>query len=261
MIRTVLIITILGFISFAFSQDNESVHKNDNVFVQGEYLKYEAGYGWIVGAIAEITLENKKYKGKDVYYANGSAQTVGLADAIYEVYDVYESYFDVHTGLPFYAVENKSEGPRYRYYNELKFLHEQNLVKTSKKGKIDTIPHRTFDILSALFQLRNTVKNDIKIGQQVKLHTYFNGENWDLIVRFLGYETVKLDFGKVECFKFMPVVQEGHVFKNEDALSIWVSRDGAKVPVKIEFDLMVGSFKAQLVEYKGLKYPINVETN
>jgi len=250
---------LLAFMSISGTHKNMDYLKNDNVFTNGEYLKFEAGYGWIVGGVAELTLESKKYRGQDVYYAKGSAKTIGIADALYKVHDTYESYFDQRTGLPIFAIEDQKEGPRYRYRIELDFLHEKNLVKTSKKENPDSIPSRTFDILSAFYQLRNVINPKIKPGQQVKLHTYFQGKNWDLIVRFLGYETVNLSFGKVECYKFLPVVQKGDVFTDEDALSIWVSKDEAKIPVKVEFDLMVGSFKAQLVDYKGLKYPINVK--
>ena len=40
-----------------------------------------------------------------------------------------------------------------------------------------------------------------------------------------------------------------------------VSHDRAKVPVKIAIQLWVGSFGAELVDYKGLKYPLNFQND
>jgi hypothetical protein len=259
MIRKLLFLSLLAFTGFSFISDNARYQANDNAYSEGEYLKYEAGYGFITGGYAELSLNTKTLNGKEVFYAKGNAKTTGFTDVLYQVNDTYESYFDAQSGLPVYAIEDQHEGPRYKFHLEMNFLHEQNLVKNSKKQKYDTIPKSTFDIVSAVYQLRNSVKGDLKKGQKIVIHTYFQGKNWDLIVRFLGYETVKLDFGKVECYKFLPVVQEGEIFKDENALSIWVSHDAAKIPVKVEFELWVGSFKAELMEYKGLKYPINVK--
>ncbi len=258
MYKKVVLLALISFILFSFTVSQDTKHRNDNSYVSGEYLKYEVGYGWIIGAEAFLNLETTTYKGKKIFYAKGYGKTIGIADAIYNVYDTYESYFDIHTGLPYHAVEDQTEGPHYTYHIDLDFLPEKNKIIASRKVKKDSIPNRTFDILSAIYELRNIVKKDIQIGDKITIHTFFQGENWDLIVRFIGYETIKLSFGKVKCYKFMPIVQKGTVFTDKDALNVWVSADEAKIPVKIAMKLWVGSFSAELSEYKGLKYPMNV---
>ena len=69
---------------------------------------------------------------------------------------------------------------------------------------------------------------------------------------------VKKKFGKVNTMIFRPIVQSGRVFKEEESLTVWVSDDENKVPLRIKADLAVGSLKADLEAFKGLKNPFMV---
>ncbi len=58
---------------------------------------------------------------------------------------------------------------------------------------------------------------------------------------------------------FKPLVQTGRVFKEKESLTLWITDDDNKVPIRIKADLAVGSLKADLDEYKGLKNPFKVK--
>ena len=58
---------------------------------------------------------------------------------------------------------------------------------------------------------------------------------------------------------FKPLVQTGRVFKEKESVTLWITDDNNKVPVRIKADLAVGSLKADIDEYKGLKYPFKVK--
>ena len=47
-------------------------------------------------------------------------------------------------------------------------------------------------------------------------------------------------------------MQSGRVFKEEESLSLWVSNDDNKIPIRIKADIAVGSIKADLDGYNGL---------
>ena len=51
----------------------------------------------------------------------------------------------------------------------------------------------------------------------------------------------------------------GRVFKEEESLTLWVSADKNKIPLKIKADLAVGSLRADLSQYKGLKHSFQVQ--
>ena len=88
---------------------------------------------------------------------------------------------------------------------------------------------------------------------------FFDAQNYDFKMKFVGYEDVKTKFGVVNCFKFEPYIQSGRVFSESGDLYLWVSNDKNKVPVKIEADLRVGSIEADIDGFKGLKHPFKIK--
>ncbi|MED5363352.1 MAG: DUF3108 domain-containing protein, partial [Bacteroidota bacterium] len=65
----------------------------------------------------------------------------------------------------------------------------------------------------------------------------------------------------VPCVKFRPYVEEGRIFKKESGLSLWVSNDNNRIPIKVVAELSVGSLDVDLVGFKGLKHPFNIIVN
>ena len=68
-------------------------------------------------------------------------------------------------------------------------------------------------------------------------------------------------FGQIECLKFIPIVQKGRVFNEEESITLWVSNDLNKVPIRIQADIAVGSIKCDLENFKNLKYPFKIRIN
>ena len=78
-------------------------------------------------------------------------------------------------------------------------------------------------------------------------------------MKFLGRETIDTEFGKVKTLIFRPYVMAGRVFKEQESLTLWVSADENKIPLKIKADLAVGSLRADLEAFKGLKHSFQVQ--
>jgi hypothetical protein len=51
----------------------------------------------------------------------------------------------------------------------------------------------------------------------------------------------------------------GRVFKEQESLTLWVSADENKIPLKVKADLRVGSLRAELEAFKGLKHPFPIQ--
>ena len=116
------------------------------------------------------------------------------------------------------------------------------------------------DLVSAYYFLRNNYQtNTIQKGDVVKLNIFFDAETFLFKLKFLGRETIKTKFGKVKCLKFRPYVMAGRIFKEEESLTLWVTADRNKLPIKIKADLSVGSLRADLVALKGLKHPFEIQ--
>jgi hypothetical protein len=46
------------------------------------------------------------------------------------------------------------------------------------------------------------------------------------------------------------------VFNKEEGMTLWVSDDQNKIPVKLKADLRVGSVKIELNDYRKLAHPV-----
>jgi hypothetical protein len=214
-------------------------------------LVYKLHYGFINGGNATLTVDEKIFDNKKVFYAKAYAKTTGLTNTLFPVEDSYESYFDKKTGLPYKAVRNISEGG-YKYYSEDFFIHSDTLVVSKKHGR-KKIPINTLDMVSSLYYLRNINTDTLIKGDVVYFTTWFADEVFPFYLRYKGKEIVTTKFGKIKCLRFDPVVEPGRIFESEDDMSFWITDDENLVPVLIEFDLIVGSVKCELIEYKNLK--------
>ncbi|GAO29389.1 DUF3108 domain-containing protein [Geofilum rubicundum] len=227
-------------------------------FGPGEELHYVMNYGFIRGGEGLLTVKDSVLNGRAVYHMVGKAKTAGLADKIFKVRDVYESFYDPQTRLPVKSIRNISEG-RYRWYNESLFEQgeDSTRVLSQRSGEKWVVPN-IYDIVSAFYIAREKHFNDnLREGQIITLQTYFADEEFPLRIRYRGLETINTHFGKLECYKFSPVTEVGRSFKTEDDMHIWITRDDNRVPVRIRFNLKVGSFVCDLEQFRGLKNPFS----
>ena len=78
-------------------------------------------------------------------------------------------------------------------------------------------------------------------------------------MKYLGNEDIDTKFGTIATMIFRPLVQSGRVFKEEESLTVWISDDDNKLPIRIKADLAVGSIKADLESFKGLNNSFKIK--
>lgn len=233
-----------------------------SAFKSGEYFKFQVSYGFINAGIATLDLKETTYNGKKVYHAKGDGYTTGLSKTFFKVKDDYQSYFDKTTGQPYRFVRKINEGGYTK--NQEGFINYQTnsvLVKDykAKTEKTYNINSKIQDVISSFYYLRNHKKLDnIKVGETIQIDMFFDDEIFKFKLKFMGYEKIKTKFGTINTMKFRPYVMSGRVFKEEESLTLWVSNDENKVPLKIQASLLVGSLKAELIQYKNLKTTLKV---
>ena len=49
------------------------------------------------------------------------------------------------------------------------------------------------------------------------------------------------------------MLQEGRVFKEKEDMTVWISDDKNRLPVRVQTNILVGSIKMDLVDYQNLK--------
>jgi hypothetical protein len=255
--RSVLLITLI-FPCFLYAQKPATPAapvpiSSFPAFQDNEELVFTLHYGIIKGGEAIVTLKKESFDNtQEVFHAVAKAHTTGLANKIFRVLDIYESYFDVRTNLPVKSIRDIREG-NYKYYNEVSFNHRENTINSQRSG-IHKVPANIHDMVSAFFYIRRIDFSNYKGGEIISVDTYFGDEVFPFYVVFKGRETVSIGLGKFKCLKFVPIVEPGRIFKESDDMTFWFSDDDNKIPIRIKFDLIVGSFKCDLSSSKCLKY-------
>lgn len=243
-------ITLFFFIVFSCYVSGQEILP----FQAGENLRYVMHFGWVDGGEAMLSLGSEKFDGKEAWRAKAVAKTLDWVEKFYKVYDVYESVFDPNTLLPYMAIRNIHED-RYRSYSESFFYHQKDTVFSKKTGW-QKIPPPCFDIISAFYYLRVILLQKEKPENTILINTYFDDEVFPLRLKYKGIEKIKTRAGTFECLKFLPLVQTGRVFKEEDDLSLWISNDKNLIPVRMQLDMIVGSLQLDLVSYSNVKFPL-----
>lgn len=228
----------------------------------GEWFKFRIHYGIFNASYATIEVNEELWEGKPVFHAKGVGKTTGLARLFFKVDDYYDSYFDINGVRPLYFTRNINEGG-YKKNVTIRFDHEANTASVNdllkgEKGTYKTEPNIQ-DLISCFYYLReNLDTSNIKKGDFVVVNLFFDAENFGFKFKFLGDEMIKTKFGYVKSLKFRPYVQSGRVFKSSESITLWVSSDKNKIPLRLQASLRVGSITADLDEFKGLKNPFNI---
>nr|WP_299170656.1 DUF3108 domain-containing protein [uncultured Allomuricauda sp.] len=231
---------------------------NHPAFKAGEWLKFRIHYGFLNASYATLQLSSDSIDSIPVYHVVGIGKTTGFASIFFKIDNRFESYFDKNDGKPYRFIRNTYEGG-YTKDIEIDFDYNKKmalLTDNKNSKKIDIPVHNEVqDLLSAAYQLRNKYNyQDLQKGESLDMDMLFDDDGiFKFQLKFLGKEIIRTKFGKVECLKFRPLVQSGRVFKEKESLTLWVSNDMNRIPVRIKADLAVGSLKADLEAYNGLR--------
>lgn len=251
--KRTLIFVLFFTVLTSYSQGVDK--KKDPVFKNGEWLRYKMSYsGWMRAGTAVLKLEEKELHGKKVYHAIGTGWTSGMIKWFFKVDDTYESYFDKKNVKPYFFKRKIDEGG-YKKNRNTTFNYTTNeaLVEDFIKKKDTLITFSDVqDMLSSFYYLRNQNVDTLKKGEEIRIDMFLDSQIYPFKLRFLGKETLKTKVGKVKTLKFRPLVQAGRIFKAQESVTIWITADKNKIPIKMNANLSVGSLRADLEAYKGL---------
>jgi len=255
--KILLIVTFLVLSNSSFAQ-------TESAFDKGEWFKFKMSYsGWMKAGEATLKVNEDVLDGKPVFHVVGKGKTTGAISWFFKVKDRYESYFDKEKLIPYRFIRDIDEGGHTKNI-EINFdqknqkAHVYNIKHNSKKI-IDTKPN-VQDMVSTFYYLRNNLDVDkLKVDDEIRTDMFFDGENYGFKIKYLGKETLRTAFGKVECLVFRPYVMAGRVFKEEESLTLWVSADQNRIPIRMKADLAIGSLRADLEAFRGLKHQFKIQ--
>lgn len=218
-------------------------------FSPGERLTFQVRWAFIPAGEGTVEIHPMEtLNGTRSYHFSFSARTYEYVDVFYKVRDRIDAYVDepVTRSLLF---KKHQDGRRKRRIT-VSFDWETNQATYADAGEIRkpiSILPGSFDPLSVfyafrLFSLREGVELQLPVTDGKKC---LMGR-----AKVIKRETIAVRDKLYDTFLVEPDLEHlGGVFeKTKDAkLKIWVTADGTSVPVRIESELIVGSFVAELV--------------
>ncbi len=254
--RNKLITFILILSLPAYLSAQTSLRKVENkAFGPSEVLEYRVHYGFVDAGVAKLEVDPvvKKIGGRECYRVVGTGRSVGAFDWFFKVRDHYESYIDAEAMIPWLFIRKIEEGG-YSKKQNVSFNHFKSTA-TSEKKTIST-PGQVQDLISAFYYARTLDMSNAAVGDTFHINCYLDDEVFPMVIKYTGKEKIKTKAGTFNCIKFKPFLLEGRVFKEQEGMTIWVSDDKNRIPVRAAAEILVGTIKMDLTKYAGVANPL-----
>lgn len=224
-------------------------------FGPSETLNYRVHYGFIDAGEARLQVDPaiKSVGGRKCYRVVGTGRSVGAFDWFFKVRDHYESYIDTEALVPWLFIRKIEEGG-YKKSQHVSF-NQVKTTATSEKKTIST-PDHVQDLISAFYYARTIDFQSASIGDTFKINCYLDDEVFPMVIKYTGRQKIKTKAGIFKCIVFKPFLLEGRVFKEKEGMTVWVSDDLNRIPVRAEAEVLVGSIKMDLTSFSGLSNPV-----
>jgi hypothetical protein len=249
----------------------------NNVFSAGEKFTFKVYYNWTAmwlsaGEIA-FTTRDAVINNKPVHHVTALGETYKSYEWFYKVKDRYETWMDKETLMPLQFKRDAYEGG-YVMKDEFTFDRVANKVHTKTihgwekdvtgkplNAKSYEVPLCVQDPLSAIFYLRCIDFSKVKVGDKIPFDVYIDGDVYHIYARYMGRKVLKTKLGKFNTLWIKPLMIKNEYFDGGEQMSVYVTDDANRIPVRVETPLTVGTVKADLISYSGLKHPFLARQN
>ena len=250
-----LFFLFLSTVILTHSNAQELRTLKETAFKRGEVLNYRIHYGFIDAATASIEVKNENtlIGGRSTFHIVGIGVTKSSFDWFFKVRDRYETYLDEQALVPWLFIRRVNEGG---YIINQNMVFNQIKHTVNSNGKIFNVIPNIQDMLSSFYYARCFDFSNAKKGDLFDVPSFVDNKLFNLQIKFIKRETIKTDFGKIKCLVFVPVLQTGRIFKNEEDMKVWITDDDNHIPIRAEAQILVGSIKMDLQSYSGLANPI-----
>ncbi|HEY9005557.1 DUF3108 domain-containing protein [Ohtaekwangia sp.] len=260
-----LISLLSGFVSD--KNDIFPLIRNES-FTRGEVIKFKMTYGIFTVGKGSATIAPTYYKVNDrhCFKVDVMGKTVGMVSWVSDVDDQWGAYIDTAALVPHQFYRKIREG-RYKKDEWTNFDHSNRKIEVktidNKTGKFKEpqfyeAPAHVRDMIGGFLYLRVMDFSKLKIKDTVTISGFFEDEFYKLKIIYQGKETIKIKAGKVRALVFKPVMPKNDLFDGENSITAWFSDDKNRIPLKIDAKMFIGSAGVELIEYSGLKSPLNI---
>jgi hypothetical protein len=218
-------------------------------FGPGEKITFEVGWGFINAGTSYLSVLDTVLVDDNIcWQIESRAHTNKVLSKLYPVNDSIISLMDIKK-LFSRGIKKRLREGTYKRDREYRIEPENSQVLKISKGKVKKtrlLDHPVQDVLSAFYWVRT---RDIKVGDVLHVEAIDNMKTYNLAVKVLKRETVKVKAGKFDCFKIQPIILGEGLFKAKGEIFVWITADERRIPIKMKSKIFIGAIDANMIEY------------
>ncbi|MBR5845156.1 MAG: DUF3108 domain-containing protein [Rikenellaceae bacterium] len=239
-------------------------------FRNGEVLTLKVSYraklipntevATVVMSVADTTINGHPY-----YCIYANARTMPSWRWFYNLNDTYRSYIDTTTFRPVLSTSQIRENG-YRAWSRFEYDWDKGVSVNIKQRKQDPLTeHRvpiegeSYDGVSLFYDLRTIDPATLVEDEDRTIALLLNDTVRYINYRYLGRDRKKVrNVGTFRTLKFscQLATSTGESFEDGTEFFIWISDDRNKIPIFFESPIRVGSVRAYISGFEGLRFPV-----
>jgi len=243
------------------------VGKPDSTYAlrKGEYIRMNVHYTIFDAGIVEIQIDTgyQTIENRRCIKVSVMGKTTGALGLMAYINDLWTSYIDSATLKPYQfqriIKENSFEKEEMTVFDR----ELQAAVVSTQEGKskyyVETypVPENIHDMVSGYLALRRFDFNSIKKNDTLIENIFLEDKVLKIMFKYLGKKTIHTKLGKQRAILLSPILPENKMFDNGEAISIWISDDKYRIPLRLQGKLFIGAVEADIAEFNG--YPTKTE--
>jgi hypothetical protein len=214
-------------------------------FQVGETLTYDVSWSaYLTAGTAVLTVKEKRPSYNSIaYYIVAEGRPSQFVSALYPLYFKMDTLIDAFTLLPQRGSTYSEEGARHKFRTT---TFDRAARKAHFEFQTDTIVKKDFsvppdvqDALSVLYALRMM---PLKAGSRTTMPVTDDGGTYTLQVDVGAPERIRTPEGEARAWKLQPSIRDDQNEPVGRNIAVWLSDDSKRLPLKMQADLVVGSF-------------------
>lgn len=247
---TPILVLVLALSGATLAENGDTVP-----FGVGEKLTYQIFWGpFVVGRATLEVAGIEPVDGHDCYRLVAKAKTSGLAELLFPVDSIAESWLDCDGFFARRYTEDRTEGKHHRSgETHFDYAHKETVITNRLNGKMKHLPlnEPVQDVISSLYTVR-TKKLMLDSEQSFTINA--GTTNYNVIIRPDQRKSVWVrPVGDVPALRIEPTPTLSIISANKGHMWFWMSDDARRLPLLVNSELRLGTAKLVLLAVTSSK--------
>jgi hypothetical protein len=210
-----------------------------------EEAHYEISYLGIVAGYGSIKAEPTEFEGRRAVKITGKVWSSKFFSTFYKLDDTVISIIDAKSLKPLWHSVNYHEG---KYKRKAIYVFDYQKGECTSRDRTVKISEGLLEPLGALFYLRI---HELKKGIPVKKEVFDGLTVKEVTTVVIKEERIKTRFGPKQAIIIKPLMKDfrkAGITQVQENISLYLQKEGPRVPYLVKGKLVIGSLKAILTE-------------